>query len=217
MKNMHATDVPSQAPIVIVDYGMGNLRSILKAFQRLHLPAVISSNPCKIEHAGKLILPGVGHFRSGMAHLQKLDLIPALNIAVLERKVPILGICLGMQLFGVESEEGSVVGLGWLDASTRRFTIQDTKKYKIPHMGWNSITAQKSSSLLNGLNRDALFYFVHSYHVVCNRSDDILCVTAYENEFVSAVQRNNIYGTQFHPEKSHKSGMQMLLNFAQRV
>jgi glutamine amidotransferase len=202
--------------ITIVDYGMGNLYSVYKALKRINIQSVITNDPKEIEKSEKLILPGVGHFQNGMENLGELGLIDILNTKVLKEKIPILGICLGMQLFGKYSEEGSTKGLGWIDADVIRFNINDKNKYRIPHMGWNTIELKKSSMLFDGLTNDDSFYFVHSYYLKCNVEEDILALTEYENEFVSAVLHENIMGTQFHPEKSHLKGMQILKNFAMR-
>jgi len=201
--------------IVIIDYGMGNLRSIEKNLQRSGYNPVISGDPEIVNTADKLILPGVGHFANGMKNLNERELITILNYKVLQEKIPILGICLGMQLFGKKSEEGNVEGLGWVDAETIKFSVSDRQKYKIPHMGWNSIFFKKNDPMINNITQEDLFYFVHSYHLVCGDEENILATTTYDYEFTSAVVKDNIYGVQFHPEKSHKQGLQMLRNFAE--
>ncbi|MEI7475328.1 MAG: imidazole glycerol phosphate synthase subunit HisH [bacterium] len=201
--------------IVIIDYGMGNLRSVYKAFKRLNIEATVSSATNDIKNAQKLILPGVGHFKNGMENLNKLGLIELLHTKVIEEKTPILGICLGMQLFTNHSQEGDVRGLGWINAETIKFNFNDlNNKLKIPHMGWNSINIQKESRIMSGLNNSSSFYFVHSYYVNCNDKNDILCKTNYGIEYTSAVEKNNITGMQFHPEKSHDEGLQIINNFA---
>ncbi|MCO6501341.1 MAG: imidazole glycerol phosphate synthase subunit HisH, partial [Vicingus serpentipes] len=174
---------------------------------------VTTNKELDIQKADKSILPGVGHFSSAIENLQRLDIIKTLNEEVLEKKKPILGICLGMQLFASASEEGDAKGLGWIDATVERLQVRDSLKYKIPHTGWNQIEIAKSSDLLKNIDNLAEFYFVHSYHFNCKKQEDVLCLTAYETQFVSAVERNNIYGTQFHPEKSHGAGVQLLKNF----
>lgn len=201
--------------IVIVDYGMGNLGSILNMLKKIGAPAQVSCDPLEIERADKLILPGVGAFDNGMQKLAELGLLPVLNHTVLERKTPTIGLCLGMQLLMQRSEEGTLPGLGWLEGETVRFRFDgDETKLKIPHMGWNSSVIQRSSPLSAGLGTEARFYFVHSYHVVCQRAEDVVATTNYGYDFASIVQRGNIMGTQFHPEKSHKFGMKLLANFA---
>jgi glutamine amidotransferase len=199
--------------ITIIDYGMGNLRSVLKAFKRLNANAIISSDPDEIYSANKLVLPGVGHFRNGMNKLIEMDIIKVLESKVLLQKTPILGICLGMQLFSKHSEEGDINGLGWLDSKVIRFDIDGNGKWKIPHMGWNSIKQRKKSSLFLDSFNQLHFYFVHSYHVVCNNKIDILATSEYNIEFVSAIEKGNIFGTQFHPEKSHSAGLKLLSQF----
>jgi imidazole glycerol-phosphate synthase subunit HisH len=199
--------------IVIIDYGMGNLHSILRKFERIGQTCEITGDPGKIMAADKLVLPGVGHFANGMKKLYELGIIDILNEKVLIKKTPVLGICLGMQLFAKFSEEGYTNGIGWLDSKVVRFKVSDTLKFKIPHMGWNSINISKRSILLKDIPENSLFYFVHSYHMSCNQPEDILATTVYNYSFVSAVEQDNIFGTQFHPEKSFEIGEQVLLNF----
>lgn len=198
--------------IVIIDYGMGNIRSIMNKIHRAGHEAIVSYDHDTIMSADKLILPGVGHFLNGMKRLKERNIIDILNEKVLEDKIPILGICLGMQLFTGFSEEGNVKGLGWLDAETMKFALTDIK-HKVPHMGWNSIEQKKESPLLKDIPDNRHYYFVHSYHVRCNDKEDILTTSFYGYEFVSSVQKENIFGTQFHPEKSHEWGEKMLNNF----
>jgi glutamine amidotransferase len=200
--------------IIIVDYGMGNLGSILNMFKKIGGQARVSSDHNEIRNADKLILPGVGAFDTGMQRLQELDLIDALNWKVLHQKTPILGVCLGMQLLTRRSEEGTLSGLGWINGETIKFHFDPKQtKLKIPHMGWNTIKIHREGTLFRGMEKDSRFYFVHSYHMVCDHSEDILSTTDYGYEFVSAMQRGNIMGAQFHPEKSHKFGMSVLRNF----
>lgn len=198
--------------IVIIDYGMGNIRSVLRKIELAGYEGIVSADTSIIKSAKKIILPGVGHFKNGMNKLKERNLIEILNEKVLIDKIPILGICLGMQLFSKYSEEGDCEGLGWIDAITIKFNLNDIR-HKVPHMGWNSIEKKKDSPLLNDLPLNCSFYFVHSYHVKCNNPNDILGTTLYGYEFISAIQRENIYGTQFHPEKSHYLGEKMLQNF----
>ena len=200
--------------IVVIDYGMGNLRSIRNKFMHMGIPAVISFERSEIENADKLILPGVGHFSTAMNNLRQLNLIELLNDKVLCQKTPILGICLGMQLLAKSSEEGFCEGLGWIDASVKRFSVSDTQKFKIPHIGWNSVDIKKKTLLFSNIQEDSFFYFVHSYYMVCHSSEDVLTTSVYDYEFASSVQKDNIFGTQFHPEKSFEQGELMLKNFA---
>jgi glutamine amidotransferase len=202
--------------IVIVDFGMGNLRSVEKALLRLNAKVKISSDLKVIERAEKLILPGVGNFVKGMEKLRSFHLIDLMNEKVLVQRVPVLGICLGMQLFAKHSEEGNVDGLGWLDAQVVKFHFnksEEEKKLKIPHMGWNNLQLKRENPFFNQISEEDFFYFVHSYHVVCNDHSDILATTNYGIQFISSLQKNNLIGVQFHPEKSHLSGLQFLKNF----
>ena len=178
--------------ITIIDYGMGNLRSVQKKIIRCGADAVITDDPDKISKAEKLILPGVGHFANGISKLNEKGLLEALQHAVMDKKTPILGICLGMQLMAKSSEEGSVEGLGWFDAEVVKFRISDSIRYKVPHMGWNNAIPQKQDLLLGESARDGMFYFVHSYHIKCNDPEDILALTDYEYEFLSAIWKDNI-------------------------
>lgn len=199
--------------VTIVDYGTGNLNSVKRSLDLLGVESVVSSNPIDIESAAKIILPGVGHFGKAMADLQRLNLIDPLNHAVLVERKPILGICLGMELMAEKSEEGNANGLGWFEAEVIQFNITDKKRYKVPHMGWNQIRIKKSSRLLTDIPESAEFYFVHSYHLKIRNRSDLLNETEYEVTFPSAIEKDNIFGVQYHPEKSHDAGRQLLKNF----
>lgn len=201
--------------IVIVDYGMGNLRSVFNKFKKTGIECLVSSKKEDIYSAEKIILPGVGHFKYGMKNLRELNLIETLNIKVINQKTPIFGICLGTQLFCSNSEEGNCEGLGWLDATVVRFKVTDRLKYKIPHIGWNDVKVKNSNSLDRDMCANEKFYFVHSYHLKCHEKADVWMTTEYDYEFVSAVHRENIYGTQFHPEKSHDAGVKLLQKFVE--
>jgi glutamine amidotransferase len=203
----------SSSKTVIVDYGMGNLRSVLRKCERVGKAVTVSAEPEVIASANKLILPGVGHFANGVKNLKESGIWEVLNHKVVGEQTPILGICLGMQLMAGYSEEGNIEGLGWIDAEVKRFTIHNRLKHRVPHMGWNTTVLKKESPLFHQLLPEMFYYFVHSYHLVGTASEDILTTTDYEYTFTSAVQKGNIYGTQFHPEKSHDSGEQMLRNF----
>jgi glutamine amidotransferase len=148
-----------------------------------------------------------------MENLKKLDLIEALNESVLDKQIPVLGICLGMQLIAKTSEEGQVEGLGWIDADVKKIQTLDPIKFKIPHTGWNTIQVSKESALMADISSDSEFYFVHAYHVVCKNQKDILNTTIYDQQFVSAIERSNIFGVQYHPEKSHSIGHKLMRNF----
>jgi imidazole glycerol-phosphate synthase subunit HisH len=200
--------------IVIVDYGMGNLGSVLNMFKKIGSEAKILSDPKEILKAEKLLLPGVGSFDAAMNRIAKSGLIEVLNRLVLEKKVPILGICLGMQLLMEGSEEGKMAGFGWIKGKAYRFNGGTIPPLKVPHMGWNDITISKKNSLTKGFNGEVRFYFVHSYYVKVEDTANSMMKCCYGLEFDAAVHKNNIYGAQFHPEKSHKFGMQFLSNFA---
>ena len=200
--------------IAIIDYGVGNLGSIQNMCKRLQLDAEITSDISAIENADKIILPGVGSFDNGMENLNNSGLVPILNKLAIEDKKPILGICLGMQLLGKSSEEGTLSGLGWLDAETIRFKFDGLNaRLKIPHMGWNHVNIKNEDTIFMDMYPKARYYFVHSLYVKCNDPANVLATTNYGFDFHSAVQKDNIMGTQFHPEKSHKFGMKLLENF----
>lgn len=199
--------------IVIVDYGMGNLNSVKRQFTRLRIDANITSKHSEILNADKVILPGVGHFENAMNNLRNLKLIDVLNEFALAKQKPILGICLGMQLMANQSEEGNSKGFGWFDADVVKFNVSDKLKYKIPHTGWNQIEIKKQSSLMKNIPENSEFYFVHSYHFKNKNSEDTLNTTFYDYTFTSAIEKNNISGVQYHPEKSHDIGGLLLKNF----
>lgn len=200
--------------ITIVDYNMGNLGSIRNMLLKLGLESEVTADPARLRHATKLILPGVGSFDAGMASLEASGLTDILNERVLIQEVPVLGICLGMQLMTKRSDEGSRHGLGWIDAETRRFQPSSGAE-KIPHMGWNLAHKSHSAPLVDRLPEEPRFYFVHSYYIHCHRPEDVLLTTSYGHDFHSAFHHRNVWGVQFHPEKSHKFGMAILKNFAE--
>jgi glutamine amidotransferase len=200
--------------VTIVDYGIGNLGSIQNMLKRIGVESKITSDINEISEAEKLILPGVGAFDNGVSKLNEYGLVDVLNRKALEDKIPVLGICLGMQLMTEKSEEGKLNGLGWIKGKTVRFKFEgENSKLKIPHMGWNTINIKGESPILRNLYPDSRFYFVHSFHVELDSEPDSLCLTNYGYDFVSFFQFANIIGVQFHPEKSHKYGMKLLKNF----
>jgi glutamine amidotransferase len=199
---------------VIIDYKTGNLNSIKNILRRIGYDSVISNDKEVIMNATKLILPGVGHFDHGMRNLDELGLIPILNEKVLVNKTPVLGICLGVQLLTKGSEEGVLPGLGWIDGYTRAFDkTKLSAGLKVPHMGWSDVTYRETSGLFQNYNEIPRFYFVHSFHLVCNNQGDELTHSNHGYDFVAGVEHENIMGVQFHPEKSHKFGMRLLENF----
>ena len=199
--------------VIIVDCGTGNLNSVKRSLDRLMTSSIISSSAKDILGAEKIILPGIGHFGKAMSNLRELNLLDALHEAVLVKQTPVLGICLGMELMAKKSEEGNLEGLGWFDAETIQFNISGKSRYKIPHMGWNQIYIKKSSMLMKNVPELSEFYFSHSYHLKINNQSDILSETQYEITFPSAIEKDNIFGVQYHPEKSHDAGIQLLKNF----
>ncbi len=200
--------------ITIVDYGLGNLGSIVNMLKKIGVEAEITSETNKVESASKLILPGVGKFDAAVGKISELGLREVLDKKARVDKIPILGICLGMQLLTHGSEEGQLAGLGWINAHTYKFNFPDDPMMKVPHMGWNHVTKSTDSPLTDGFIDDFRHYFVHSYYVRVVDEKDSILKTKYGLEFDSAIQSNNIYGVQFHPEKSHKYGIKLLSNFS---
>ena len=198
--------------ITIVDYGMGNLGSILNTFKKIGIETAIHSDLHEIKKAKKIILPGVGAFDAAMQRLNDSGLREVLDMKVKEDNIPILGVCLGMQLLTEGSEEGNLPGLGWIKAKTKKFKLKGD--LKIPHMGWNEALPSKELSLTKDL-KNPRFYFVHSYYVKVEDESNCFMKTNYGIDFASAIFRGNVFGVQFHPEKSHKFGMKLLKNFAE--
>ena len=199
--------------ITIIDYGMGNLGSVINMFKRIGVVSKITSDLKEIKRAKKILLPGVGSFDKAMRKINDSGIKEILDYKVLKEEIPILGICLGMQLLTKSSEEGVEKGLGYIDAFTKRFSFQD-KKYKVPHMGWNLVEKSTPSELTSDFDEESKFYFVHSFYVKVNSEENSIFKTMYGFKFDSAIQYKNIYGAQFHPEKSHKFGMKLLKNFS---
>jgi len=200
----------------IIDYGIGNIGSIANMLKKVGSESVITSDPKQIKKAKKIVLCGIGAFDDGMTKLENMNIVDVLKQKVLEDKTPILGVCLGMQLFTKGSEEGKKEGLGFVDAYTKRFDfsgIASEKLLRVPHMGWNVAKAVKPSRLYENMYDEPRFYFVHSYFVSLNQPEDKLLETKYGIAFTSSFEKNNIIGVQFHPEKSHKYGMRLYENF----
>ena len=201
--------------ILILDYGTGNLNSVKRTLDRIGTTATVSSRAGDVLRADKIIMPGVGHFGKAMAKLQELGLRDALSEAVLSKRIPVLGICLGMELMANTSEEGDSTGLGWIDAEAVRFDLGAATTYKVPHMGWNQVNVKKDSRLMKGIDDEAEFYFAHSYHLRVKDRADLLSETDYGVAFPSAIEKDNIFGVQYHPEKSHDAGRRVLRNFVE--
>ncbi len=200
--------------VVIIDYKMGNTGSVKNALHALGCDAVITSEKTDIGKATHLILPGVGAFPDGMKNLHSLNLVEILTKEVLTNKKPILGICLGMQMMATKGEEGGVhEGLQWIPGTTRKFQV-DEDKFKVPHIGWNDVEVAGESKLLREILKP-IFYFVHSYHFVPEHTDVVKGLTDYGEKFVSVVEQDNIFGVQFHPEKSQQEGLHLIRNFLQ--
>ncbi|WP_025665439.1 imidazole glycerol phosphate synthase subunit HisH [Aquimarina megaterium] len=200
--------------ITIVDYGMGNLGSVFNMFKKIGVTSKITSNLNDIKAAEKILLPGVGAYDNAMKRINESGLREVLDYKALEERVPVLGICLGMQLLTLGSEEGKEKGLGWIKAHTKKFQFDKATKLKVPHMGWNRVFNAMPSKLTSNLPDESRFYFVHSYYVEVENQEDSILKTTHGIEFDSAIHRDNIYGAQFHPEKSHKFGMKLFDNFA---
>lgn len=202
--------------VVVVDYNVGNPGSIINMLKKIGVPACITGDAREIAKAERIILPGVGAFDHGMQELRRRGLEGVLQDQVLGEQKLLLGICLGMQMLGNSSEEGQEPGLGWIDAETRRFDQASmSSDLRIPHMGWNWVSVKRKNRLFAQYPSPPRFYFVHSYHVVCNDEADVLASCHYGINFTCAVGKNNVFGTQFHPEKSHRFGLQLLRNFTE--
>jgi glutamine amidotransferase len=194
----------------IIDYGMGNLHSVQRKLHILGADFKIVTNSLELDGCEKIILPGVGHFGRAMQKLRDQNLVESLNEHALQKKKPILGICLGMQLMTEFSEEGNVKGLGWIKSKIVKFQVEDPHKFKIPHVGWNTVSSENSKLLDSQENE---FYFVHSYHAQEPQEKVVLHKTTYEKEFISGFEKENIFGVQYHPEKSHNQGIELLKKF----
>jgi glutamine amidotransferase len=199
--------------VSIVDYGICNLGSIRNMLHKLGIESRVAGSAAEVALAEKIILPGVGAFDHGITALRERGMVDALRESAIGRRVPFLGICLGMQLFGSSTEEGTMEGLGLIPGRCVRFRPAGESTLKVPHMGWNEIVPRRACPLLRGLEQGARFYFTHSYHMICEDAADVLAVASHGIEFTAMVQRGNVLGAQFHPEKSHRFGMTLLRNF----
>ncbi|MBA6342120.1 imidazole glycerol phosphate synthase subunit HisH [Colwellia sp. MB02u-10] len=204
--------------IAIVDYGSGNIQAIKNIYDKLKVESFFAKYPEDLLKADKIILPGVGAFDEAMTQLNESGMRSELDRLVLKNNIPVFGVCVGMQIMSASSDEGELAGLGWFDATVKKFDEHDIKlKPKLPHMGWNEIETQRSHSILSNIDNDKGFYFLHSYYFDCNVADDILIKATYGKEFTCAVSKGNIFGFQFHPEKSHSNGINLFRNFAELV
>lgn len=200
--------------IVIIDYNMGNVGSIANMIKHVGGTSIISNRKEDIENAQKIILPGVGSFDTGMKNLESINMNNILDKKVLIEKIPILGICLGMQLLSKSSEEGILNGLGYIEAETIKFAFDKNSNLNIPHMGWNDVEVNvENKGLFVEMYPNPRFYFDHSYHLSCKNEKEVMGISEYGYKFTSAIHVDNIYGVQFHPEKSHKYGMKIFENF----
>jgi glutamine amidotransferase len=201
--------------IAIINYGVGNIRAFANIYSKLDIPIKIAEKASDLDNVDKLILPGVGAFDHAMDKLNASGMRERVDELVLEKKLPVIGICVGMQMLAKSSDEGSRPGLGWIDADVKKFDVNKIQfKTHLPHMGWNDIYATSNNPLLNELQENAKFYFLHSYYFHCNNEADVIASANYGINFTCAANHDNIYGVQFHPEKSHQYGIQLLNNFA---
>lgn len=202
--------------ITLVDYGLGNIQAFANIYKRLNIPVTVADTVDELAKATKIILPGVGAFDWAMTRLNESGLRECLDDLVMEQKRPVLGICVGMQMMAGKSDEGELEGLGWIDAEVKKFDeTAFTQKTHLPHMGWNDVIPQRIGCLFRGLEDNPRFYFLHSYYFLPKKLEETLAVTDYNGQFTSAVRSGNIFGVQFHPEKSHQWGIQLLKNFAE--
>lgn len=202
--------------ITIIDYGLGNVLAFVNVYSRLNIPVAVAKSADDLINATKLILPGVGSFDHAMQQLDRSGMRQSIERLVLQNEMPVLGICVGMQMLAKSSEEGIFPGLGWVGGKVRRFDVS-TMPFgtNLPHMGWNDVKPLVDGGLFKGMEQDVRFYFLHSYYFECYQQSDILAVTDYGGYFSCAVRHANVYGVQFHPEKSHHFGSQLLKNFAE--
>jgi glutamine amidotransferase len=202
--------------IAIVNYGLGNIQAIANIYKRLNIPARIAASAQEIAEAQKIILPGVGAFDWAMTRLDQSGMRGCLDDLVLAKGRPVLGICVGMQMMAKRSDEGVMEGLGWIDAEVKKFDKASfIQKTHLPQMGWNDVSPRRNGGLFRGLESNARFYFLHSYYVAPRQEGDVLAITDYNGPYASSVRSGNVFGVQFHPEKSHHWGIQLLKNFAE--
>jgi len=201
--------------IAIIDYGLGNVRAFANVYHNLNIPVIIAKEGKDLHEATKILLPGVGAFDYAIQRLNDSGMRETLDDLVLNKSIPVLGICVGMQMLARKSEEGVLPGLWWINGEVKKLILpSNSTTMRIPHMGWNTIQPLHSNGLFKGLDNESRFYFLHSYYFKCSNPLDAIATTNYEGEFESAVNSNNVYGVQFHPEKSHQWGIRLLENFA---
>jgi imidazole glycerol-phosphate synthase subunit HisH len=202
--------------IAIISYGLGNVSAFTNVYKRLGMPCVVATTASEIEEADHIILPGVGAFDHAMDLLQRSGMREALDLAIVVKKIPVLGVCVGMQIMADDSSEGGLPGLGWVKGSVRLMTSRtQSNTLMLPHMGWNDVEPTVGEDLFSGLTGDARFYFLHSYAFQCANDENAIAHAEYDGEFTCAVRAGNVYGVQFHPEKSHEFGERLLKNFAE--
>jgi glutamine amidotransferase len=204
--------------IAIIDYGLGNIKAFGNIYNKLNIPFIYANTPEQLNQATKIILPGVGAFDHAMGLLNGSGMREKLDVLVLDKKIPVIGICVGMQMMACSSDEGSLPGLGWIKGKVKKFNFSNTeisKKYPLPHMGWNLVNVQRTLPLLKSLGSSPRFYFLHSYYFECTDTNSSIATADYDFTFTCAVKSGNAYGIQCHPEKSHQVGIQLLKNFAE--
>lgn len=202
--------------IAIVDYGLGNIRALVNVYRRLNIDVKTAANADEMRGASKVILPGVGSFDHAMEQLEQSGMRETLDDLVLGQHVPVLGVCVGMQILARTSDEGTLPGLGWIEGRVKRLeSLMPVEKLPVPHMGWNDVRPVSRSRLFDRLDSDARFYFLHSFYLQCDREEDAIAVASYGTDFACAVNAANIFGVQFHPEKSHQCGTRLLQNFGE--
>ena len=201
--------------IGIIDYGVGNIKAFANIYKNLNIPFKIVKDISGFENITKLILPGVGSFDHAMTSLENSGMREKLDELVLEKKIPVIGICVGMQMLAKSSEEGTLNGLGWIDGIVKKFDKSKIKNAPLPHMGWNNLIMEKKNKIFGNLEENPRYYFLHSYYFECENKEDVIATATYGEKFDCMINHKNIYGIQCHPEKSHHNGMQLLKNFGE--
>jgi glutamine amidotransferase len=201
--------------ISIIDYGIGNIKAFTNIYKELKLPSISVTKPQQLKTSSRLILPGVGTFDQAMDRLNKSGMRDDIEELVFEHNVPILGVCVGMQIMADSGEEGHLAGLGWINGSVKKINVsRESSSNPLPHMGWNNVKSTPDDQLFKSLNQNSQFYFLHSYYFDCKLSDNVMATATYGETFTCAIKSSNIFGVQFHPEKSHQNGITLLKNFS---